>query len=136
MTTDEERREVARRLREANVRRQFYSPWCRMVESVLDGIDCGEDDGTCDENACCERFMKRMADLIEPTTGDYDEGYRAGLQKARDMCDRDALLAPAQEMVEAFRLGAFTGEGLDAKWCRELHDKYARRVREALEVES
>lgn len=66
MITDEERREVARMLREANVRREFYSPWCRMVESVLDGIGCGEDDGTCDENACCERFIKRMADLIEP----------------------------------------------------------------------
>lgn len=37
-------------------------------------------------------------------------------------------------MVETFRLGAFTGEGLDAKWCRELHDKYARRIREALGV--
>lgn len=66
MASDEERREAARKLREANVRREFYSPWCRMVESVLDGTDCGEDDGTCDENACCERFMKRMADLIEP----------------------------------------------------------------------
>lgn len=46
--------------------------------------------------------------------------------------DRDALLAMIEEMVETFRLGAFTGEGLDAKWCRELHDKYARRIREAL----
>lgn len=98
MVTDDERRDVARRLREANVRREFYSPWCKMVESVLDGIDCGEDDGTCDENACCERFMKRMADLIEPTTGDYDEGCRAGLQKARDMRDRDALLALAEDV--------------------------------------
>lgn len=50
--------------------------------------------------------------------------------------DCDALVALAEEMVEAFRLGAFTGEGLDAKWCRELHGKYAQRVREALgEVE-
>lgn len=49
--------------------------------------------------------------------------------------DRDALLAMIEEMVETFRLGAFTGEGLDAKWCRELHDKYAHRIREALEVE-
>lgn len=68
MPTDDERRAVARRLREANVRREFYSPWCRMVESVLDGTDCGEDDGTCDENACCERFMKRMADLVDHQT--------------------------------------------------------------------
>lgn len=51
------------------------------------------------------------------------------------MPDAEALVESAKEMVETFRLGAFTGEGLDAKWCRELHDKYARRVREALGVD-
>lgn len=51
------------------------------------------------------------------------------------MPDAEALMELAKEMVETFRLGAFTGEGLDAKWCRELHDKYARRVREALGVD-
>lgn len=50
------------------------------------------------------------------------------------MPDIEALVESAKEMVETFRLGAFTGEGLDAKWCRELHDKYARLVREALGV--
>lgn len=50
------------------------------------------------------------------------------------MPDVDVLVESAKEMVETFRLGAFTGEGLDAKWCRELHDKYARRIREALGV--
>lgn len=50
------------------------------------------------------------------------------------MPDAEALVESAKEMVETFRLGAFTGEGLDAKWCRELHDKYARRIREALGV--
>lgn len=46
------------------------------------------------------------------------------------------LLALAEEMIEMFRIGGCTGEGLDAKWCRELHDKYDRRIREALGVES
>lgn len=46
------------------------------------------------------------------------------------------LLALAEEMVEMFRIGAFTGEGLDARWCRELHGKYTRRIREALGVTS
>lgn len=50
------------------------------------------------------------------------------------MPDAEALVELAKEMVETFRLGAFTGEGLDAKWCRELHDKYARLVRETLGV--
>lgn len=100
MITDDERRDVARRLREANVRREFYSPWCKMVESVLDGIDCGEDDGTCDENACCERFMKRMADLIEPS------GHKCvpsecplNVRHDNDRIDRDALLKVA-DMLE------------------------------------
>lgn len=51
------------------------------------------------------------------------------------MPDAEALVELAKEMVETFRLGAFTGEGLDAKWCRELHDKYARLVRETLGVD-
>ena len=50
-------------------------------------------------------------------------------------CDREALLALAEEMVEMFRIGAFTGEGIDRSWCRELYDKYARRIREALGVD-
>lgn len=51
------------------------------------------------------------------------------------MPDAEALVELAKEMVETFRLGAFTGEGLDAKWCRELHDKYVRLVRETLGVD-
>lgn len=51
------------------------------------------------------------------------------------MPDAEALVELAKEMVETFRLGAFTGEGLDTKWCRELHDKYARLVRETLGVD-
>lgn len=50
------------------------------------------------------------------------------------MPDSDELMKIADEMVEMFRIGAFTGEGIDRAWCRELHDKYARRIREALGV--
>lgn len=100
MVTDEERREVARRLREANVRREFYSPWCRMVESVLDGTDCGEDDGTCDENACCERFMKRVADLIEPSGHGCVPGEcPLNVRHDNDHIDRERLLAIATIMA-------------------------------------
>ena len=45
--------------------------------------------------------------------------------------DREALLALTDGMLDAFRVGARCGEGIDAKWCRELHDDYARRIREA-----
>ena len=66
MPTNEERREVARKLRDIEFKNHFFSPWCKAVETILDGKDCGEDDGTCNEDECCKRFLKERADLIEP----------------------------------------------------------------------
>lgn len=114
MPTDNDRREVARKMRSFVTDDSVYADVdaCRVLHSIglyykdIDRIYFSGFD------------VARLADLIEPS------------------CDRDALLAPAEEMVEAFRLGAFTGEGLDAKWCRELHDKYADRIREALGAKS
>lgn len=155
MISDDERREVARRLRSlvtddsvnATVDASYVLHVLGLYYADIDRIYfCGYD-------------VARLADLIEPTDGfDLDtvqrvcfecmEGcdepewtlyttihdaiarYKRG--ESGPTYDRDTLLAPAEEMVEAFRLGAFTGEGLDAKWCRELHDKYADRIREAL----
>lgn len=68
MPTNEERREVASKLRDIEFKNHFFSPWCKAVEIILDGKDCGEDDGTCNEEECCKRFLKEMADLIEPET--------------------------------------------------------------------
>ena len=56
-----------------------------------------------------------------------------GNKERREVARR--LRELAEEMVEMFRIGAFTGEGIDKSWCRELYDKYARRIREALGVE-
>ena len=66
MPTNEERRECAKKLREIEFKNNFFSPWCKAVETILDGKDCGEDDGTCNEDECCKRFLKEIADLIEP----------------------------------------------------------------------
>lgn len=118
MPTDDERREVARRLRN-----EAKFGWCIWVGSLRDalGVD-GETSG--------QDILNRLADLIEPQTSKQTNPRESSLSAS--LCDRDALLELAEEMVETFRLGAFTGEGLGAKWCRELHDKYARRIREAL----
>lgn len=115
---NKERREIARKLRETNVRRKFYSPWCRMVESVLDGIDCGEDDGTCDENTCCERFIKRIADLIDQgnTTEDCHDNV---------ICGREALLELADDLV-------YASENVDnVAYIDQTFIDSARRIREA-----
>lgn len=66
MPTNEERREVASKLRDIEFKNNLFSPWCKSVETILDGKDCGEDDGTCNEDECCKRFLKEIADLIEP----------------------------------------------------------------------
>lgn len=66
MPTNEERREVSSKLRDIEFKNHFFSPWCKAVETILNGKDCGEDDGTFNEDECCKRFLKEIADLIEP----------------------------------------------------------------------
>lgn len=78
----------------------------------------------------CQR-CNEVGDSWIPCSGGSD-----GIQcdAYEPMPDVGALLALAEEMVEMFRIGAFTGEGIDRSWCRELYDKYARRIREACGV--
>lgn len=103
MTTDDERRAVARRLRRSRSEwsgmgwRLWLGPrFCAVVLS----------DGNRDE---LEDAAHLLADLIEPS------------------CDRDALLALADEMDERSRW-VCVGDAVHAKAC-------ARRIREALGVE-
>lgn len=132
MTTVEERREVARRLRELDYSDLQESLICAYLDAL--GIEGYAD---------WVEIAHRLADLIEPSAPKVKcvaevkfDGERLE-QLAYDAAveltgiDRDALLALAEEMVEMFRIGAFTGEGLDARGCRVLHDKYTRRIREA-----
>lgn len=113
MITDEERREVARRLREAashyeSMERDvdFYP-----VESALGLKPTGE-------TAYTPESVRSLADLIEPdTTSDMTK-------TSEDMtkCDREALLALADEM--------------DAEKNFVIVGGYARRIREALGAKS
>lgn len=50
--------------------------------------------------------------------------------------DLDAMIALSKGMLDAFRVGAVSGEGIDRAWCRELHDEYARRMGEAFGKEA
>ena len=60
-----------------------------------------------------------------------ETGARMAWNKRSRIADKDAMRALTDEMVEMFRIGALTGEGIDRSWCRELYDKYAKRVRDA-----
>ena len=88
MITDDERREVARRLRE-------YASWDDEEECLVDCTDwgervlnllgCGDTEGEC---------YAALADLIEPDTTTDTTKTPTDTTK----CDRDALLALADEM--------------------------------------
>lgn len=101
MPTDEDRREVARRLRKTRVER---------YNSILSGIHLGESVRVCAQIVSphedqVRAAADRLADLIEPS------------------CDRDALLALADSMcVRRSWLSA-----TDAARGKEI----ARRIREA-----
>ena len=134
--TDDERREVAAALRAYLA---HPAPW-HLSDAVGYALD---EKGDYDKVA-------RLADLIEPS--DASRGRRdsvAGgsgrnrdtnqdtvpiespaVQKAPE-CDREPLIALSKGMLDAFRVGAVSGEGIDRVWCRELHNEYARRIREA-----
>lgn len=103
MVTDNERREVARRLR-AHTMNSYINPLCAFEHMVI-----GKCDGDCTydlEKDCEENICKRLADLIETS------------------CDRDALLALAEEMENV-------RSGYTAKAWFTFN---ARRIREACGV--
>ena len=108
MINDEERREVAARLRKTRVER---------YNSILSGIHLGESVRVCAQIVSphedqVRAAADRLADLIEPS------------------CDRDALLGLADEMdrvADENRLTGMMAIGRARAW--------ADRIREALEVE-
>lgn len=119
MTTDDEKRRVAKKLRE-------YASWdgeedCLVDcadwgERVLNLLDCGDTEGEC---------YAALADLIDPDIyPDNPDKTRQGLSEP---CDRDALLALADEMDVDAGCHAYVEDYV-------VYD-YARRIRKALGVE-
>lgn len=123
MISDEERREVARRLREAA---SYYESMERdvdfyPVESTLGLKPAGE-------TAYTPESVRSLADLIDPdTTTDTTKS-----PELTTKCDRDALLALADELEEdaCWEVQA-QGDTSGAWRAKDTCD----RIREALEVE-
>lgn len=174
MTTDDERREISKSLRNAEI----------DGFAMLYGAQLGSVTGTFAQIVSTHpdqlrRTLDNLADLIEPSVpGGPGEGEPTGKTANRDSLlaladelrrslgwlvedadgdvrvqketlesverrirehaertvDGDALLTLTDEMNDMFRIGAASGAGLDAKWCRELHDKFAHRIRETVEI--
>ena len=108
--TDEERREVAERLRELDYADLQESLICAYLDAL--GIEGYED---------WIGIAHRLADLIDHDTT-TDTTKSPGVTTK---CDRDALLALADEMDERAPYGWYSGE-------RDSLREYARRIREAL----
>ena len=124
MVSDEERREVAERLRglrrDANSVTQLnHGPTWSLAWCVLgDGLDeCGTGDWF-------ERMCARLADLIDP--GDTSLSCRDTVA-----CDREALLALADKMSRYASLRKSHGMDVDTMAVMA----WVHRIREALGVQ-
>ena len=121
MATDDERRDVARRLRELEQGViGALIPTGELAEDVLRAIDYGRS-GAMTPYGC-------LADLIEPdTTTDTTKNAQDTTK-----CDRDALLSLADEMeYDADVENAAKYDPMLGSIAR-MQVKYANRIREAL----
>ena len=112
MITDEERREVARKLREVNpYRNQSYTvPYNRYTPAAEYLSKLAGALGYSPENDVSRlEFQNRLADLIEPPRQcPYYHSDRHRCSAYDDVVDRDALLALADEM-DAYSIQFGTG---------------------------
>lgn len=120
MPNDEERREVAARLRILATHREVDK---EFVEDAL-GLYMGE---------CVDGYdpvsVNELADLIDPGTSNDRLEDRLISPIASPIVDREALMALADE-IEVCGAGAMD----DGDWCKQLLIEYADRIRRALGV--
>ena len=140
MTTDSERREVARRLRHSWVNVPDKNPvrhQLRVLLEIYGAVGLADDD---DANALV--LFDRLADLIEPgepkvkcvaevkVDGEQLEKLVHDAAVELTGINRDALLALADEMERRADLPSLTVAGQDLVFSEFLVG-YARRVRKA-----
>ena len=140
MATDDERREVAERLREIELSKGGYVAWWKIAKA----LKLKQLDGWFGWEKFDPDSAKRLADLIEPSEpkvkcvaevkvdGEQLEKlvHEAVVEYAG--VDRDALLALAEEMTWCYEGAASAeGDGTVGAW---VVMQYADRIREALGV--
>lgn len=137
MTTVEERREAARRLR--GLRGLDYCKDPRYAVGLAsDSIGASHSNGY-----SWDKMLDRLADLIEPPTQCpyyHSDRHYCSIHDVPTI-DRDALLALADEMERMPQCELCPAEIIDCSahpdGCPDaLLDYYARRIREALGVDS
>lgn len=126
MTTDDERRRVAERLRELFGWSKVHCFDCQLAEAVMGDKFCHM---PCDD--CHSLLLAKLADLIEPSEsvpGEVCEIEGTGEgEPLPPIVDREALLALADELET---------DGVDCYVVSEQYvlDEYASRIRKALGV--
>ena len=140
MVSDDERSEVAERLREVNpYRNQSYTvPYNRYTPAAEYLSELAEALGCSPENDVSRlEFQNRLADLIEPSESGQNRDRNQdtvskespAVQIAPEF-NREALLALAEEM-QGYADGAASGDGFPYVNAGSLWS-YADRIREAL----
>ena len=111
MVSDDERRRVAERLRMSDERDAAGFVDCLLAEVVRGREFC---ETPCEE--CHARLLGELADLIEPS------------------CDRDALLALAEDVTYSAEVATAVDASKSAKLLADMLLDIARRIREACGV--
>ena len=125
MITDDERREVARRLRE----NAEAHPDMSLILNLAFADDSLKPDGAMEWKVTSHDAAMRLADLIEPPTQCpyyHSDRHYCSIHDVPAM-DRDALLALAEELED--------NDVTYSVSTQYVLDDYARRIREALGVE-
>ena len=137
MPTDDERRIVAKELRDffpIDLVSELTDVDCHLASMVMGDKFCPSDCLWCFETVC-----STLADLIEPGESRHESGQNQdsvqkespAVPKAPE-CDREALLALADEITESYVTGGADGDELVMSRGAALF--VARRSREALGV--
>ena len=136
--TDDERREVARRLRSLRKTNPGVTSLGHSYLWSLLWAVCGEGLGESNRDHWFERMCSRLADLIDPGESgqnldknrDTVQIESPAVQNAPE-CDRDALLALAEDVMEAAAMATAVDASKSAEMLAELLLDIARRIREA-----
>ena len=114
MPSDEERREVARRLRE-DISCNYDMTQCELEEIVMHECGRGFICDSANEMECRRKTYNRLADLIDPQTNSQEISQSSSLEEVTRncseptrKCDREALLNMADIIESAARENYFS----------------------------
>lgn len=133
--TDELRRLLDERGVADGLEHDLYVEWIDAGGRMAAAFESAGDHGTVMVHAHMDPETAILATLgpdpckIKPIEGLARDGiYRESMPGRDGLVGR--LRSLAEGVLDAVRLGAVTGEGIDRAWCRELYDRYSAELAE------